>query len=505
MTRQKKLALNSITSLIYQVTALVCGFVLPRFLLAAYGDGVYGLTSSITQFLGFISLCEMGVGAVVQSALYKPLADGDDAETSRIVKSSDRFFKRIAYILVAYTVILMFVYPLLTRDFDYTYTLLLILVMSVSTFAQYYFGMTYRLLLTADQLGFIYYVLHSVSLVLNTAACVVMIRFGASIHAVKLATSLIFLLQPICLSIIARRKYKIDRKIALVGEPIKQKWNGITQHIAAVVLGNTGVMVLTILSTLENVAIYSVYFLVVNGVRQIIMSLTGGTQAMFGNMLAKGETETLDRSYSIFEWVMHTLVTVVFGATAALIMPFVSVYTNGVTDVNYAVPLFAVLITLAYAVYCIRVPYNTIVLAAGHYKQTQLSAIIEAAINIVVSVATVWRFGLVGVAIGTLCAMLYRTVYFAFYLQRNIINRKIGHFVKHILTDALVVILFALCLYFFNGAYQLKELTYTAWIVLALKVVGTMALPAILVNLVLHRRTMAEVLGALLKKKRRRA
>lgn len=505
MTRQRKLALNSITSLVYQVTALVCGFVLPRFLLSAYGDGVYGLTSSITQFLGFISLCEMGVGAVVQSALYKPLADGDDVELSRIAKSSDRFFKRIAYILVAYTVILMLVYPLVTKDFDYTYTLLLIFVMSISTFAQYYFGMTYRLLLTADQLGFIHYALHSVSLVLNTVACVVMMHFGASIHAVKLVTSLIFLLQPLCLSIIARRKYKIDRKIVLVGEPIKQKWNGITQHVAAVVLGNTDVMVLTLMSTLENVAIYSVYFLVVNGVKQIIMSLTGGTQAMFGNMLAKGETEALDRSYSIFEWVMHTLVTLVFGATAALIIPFVSVYTSGVTDVNYAVPLFAVLITLAYAVYCIRLPYNTVVLAAGHYKQTQWSAIIEAAINIIISVVTVWSFGLVGVAIGTLCAMLYRTVYFALYLQDNIINRKIVHFIKYILTDALTVILFALCLYFFKGAYQLTELTYTAWIILAIKVVGTIALPALIVNLVFNRRIMVMALSALVKKKRRGA
>ena len=65
------------------------------------------------------------------------------------------------------------------------------------------------------------------------------------------------------------------------------------------------------------------------------------------------------------------------------------------------------------------------VLAAGHYKQTQWSAIIEAAVNIAVSVVLVFKFGLTGVAIGTLAAMVYRTAYLARYLSRNIICRSI--------------------------------------------------------------------------------
>ena len=66
--------------------------------------------------------------------------------------------------------------------------------------------------------------------------------------------------------------------------------------------------------------------------------------------------------------------------------------------------------------YCLRLPYNAMVFAAGHYKQTQLSAIIEAVINIVVSVVLVSKWGLVGVAIGTFAAMTYRTLYLVLYL-----------------------------------------------------------------------------------------
>ena len=116
MTRKKKLLLNSSSSLIYQLVKLLCGFILPRLFLIHYGSAVNGLVSSITHFLGFITLAECGVSAVVQSALYKPLAEKDDIEISKIIISSERFFRKIAYLLIIYTVALMIIYPLVTSE-----------------------------------------------------------------------------------------------------------------------------------------------------------------------------------------------------------------------------------------------------------------------------------------------------------------------------------------------------------------------------------------------------
>lgn len=494
MTRKRKLMFNSVSSLVYQVITLICGFVLPRFFLAYYGSEVNGLVSSITQFLGFISLAECGVGAVVQSALYKPLAENDMREISRIVASSERFFKRIAYILLIYTAVLMVFYPLVTLDsFDYLFTLILIFVISISTFAQYYLGMTCRLLLNADQLGFIQYITHSVALVVNTVSCILLMRAGASVQFVKLTTSLIFLVQPVLLATIAKRKYKIDHKIQFTDEPLKQKWNGLAQHIATVILGNTDTVVLTLFSTLENVSVYAVYHLVVNGVKQIIVSATNGMQAMLGNMLAKGEKEELCNSFNKIEWLIHTLVTFVFSVTGILIIPFVRVYTAEITDAEYVVPVFAYLITLAQASYCFRLPYNIMVLAAGHYKQTQLSAIIEAAINVVVSVVLVFNFGLVGVAIGTLIAMTYRTLYLVYYLSKNILYRKISYFFKHILTDVITAAGLIVTVKFFSNFFVLGDLNYMSWIILAFKTSVVGIVICISVNFVMYGGEIKEI------------
>ena len=505
MTRSKKLILNTATSLLYQIVGIVCGFILPRILLETYGSAVNGAVSSITQFLGFITLCECGVGAVVQSALYKPLAENDTSEYSRIYRSSERFFRKIAWILVIYAAALMGVYPIIVLgEFDYFFTFFLVFVISISSFAQYYFGMTYRLFLSADQLGFIQLSLQSVLQIVNTVLSIVMMRSGASIHAVKLMTSLLFTLQPIVYTVAARKFYRIDRGIALTEEPLKQKWNGLAQHVASVVLGNADTVILTLFSTLENVSVYGIYHLVVNGVKQIVVSLTSGIQALLGNMLAKKEEKALLSAFSAFEWGMHTVVTIAFTVTGLLILPFVRVYTAGITDADYVVPTFAVLITLAQAAYCLRLPYNVMVLAAGHYKETQMSAIIEAVINVVLSILFVARFGLVGVAVGTLAAMAYRTVYLAWYLKKQILHRPISFFLMHLAVDVVIAGFSVGAVLLFPSLYTLGAITYGAWIVLAVKVGVTALLTSLLVNLLVYRKDCAAFARLVLTRLRRK-
>ncbi len=502
MGRKKKLMLNSVSSLLYQFTMIICGFILPRFFLTYYGSEVNGLVTSVTQFLGFIVLTECGIGPVVQSTLYKPLAENDMLMVSKIFLSSQHFFRRIAYILLGYTAVLMLVYPLLTlNSFDYLFTLILIFVISISTFAQYYLGMTYRLLLEADQLGFIQYTIHTAALILNTIFCILLMRGGASVQVVKLTTSLIFVMQPVLLSIIAKRKYQLERNIKLTEEPIKQKWNGLAHHISSVVLGNTDIVVLTLFSTLENVSVYGVYHLVVNGLRQIVLSMTNGIRAMFGNMLAKNETEELNHSFDRIEWVLHTLVTFVFSVAAVLIVPFVRIYTSDVTDANYIVPAFAYMITFAQAIYCFRLPYYIMVNAAGHYKQTQLSAIIEAVLNIVISVVFVFHFGLIGVAIGTAVAMLYRTIYLVVYLKNNILQRKLRYFIKHIIVDGCSAVILLVIVHAFPSFYMMQQMDYLGWFVLAVKVSLTGAAIMIFVNSLLYWNKIKQFTFRLMKMK----
>ena len=301
MNRKKLLALNTSSSLIFQLTTIICGFIVPRLILQTYGSEVNGLINSIMQFLAIIAFLELGVGAVIQSSLYKPLAEKDDVEISKIVVSGQKFFSRLATILLVYVFILMGIYPLIAKtNFGFLYTATMILVISISSFAQYYFGIVNSLLITANQRGYFSFNIQTITLILNTIACFILIKLGASIHIVKLTTSLIYLARPVILSLYVKKNYKINWKIKYNEEPIKQKWNGIAQHVASVILDSTDNIVLTLFSGLQAVSIYSVYNLVVSGVKRLLLSMTNGIQSLMGELLAKKEYERLNK---FFGWV----------------------------------------------------------------------------------------------------------------------------------------------------------------------------------------------------------
>lgn len=484
MSRKKKLLLNTGTGVLKQVITIICGFILPRYMLLYYGSAVNGVVSSITNFLSFISLLDMGVGAVIQANLYKPLAAGDNDQISRVVVSSERFFRRLAYIFIGYIAALCVAFPIFVNSsFSPLFSISLLIIISISTLAQYLFGMTYQLLLNADQRSFIQLIMQIGTIVLNTIFAIILMKMGASVHVVKLMTSVVYVLRPLGQAFYVKRHYNLNKRIKVVGEPIKQKWNGFSQHLAAVICQNIDVVVLTLFSTLENVSIYSVYFSVTNGVEQIVLTAATGLESLFGNMIAKGERETLSRTFNAVEWIIHTGVTIIFTIAGICVVPFVSVYTKGITDANYIAPVFGSILVMAYGSQCLRVPYFRVIKAAGHFKETQNGAYISAVLNIVITVSLVFKFGLVGTAIGTLVAMLYHTCYFVWYLRKNILERPVTHFLKYVSVDALVVV----GSYFATKIFTFAGESYGSWMIFAVEVAVTVIGVSGILNLILFR------------------
>ncbi len=482
-----------------QIVTIVCGFILPRAVLVAFGSEVNGLVNSIVQFLQIIAFLELGVGAVVQSALYKPLADRDFPAISKIIVSAQKFFRTLARILLVYVLLLVIAYPFIAKqDFGWAYTALLIGAISISSFAQYYFGAVDSLLLSADQHGYLQYTAQIVTVLMNTAACVLLIKLGAGIHVVKLTTAIIFLLRPIFMRWYIKRHYQIDRKIQYEGEPIQQKWNGIAQHVAAVVLDGTDNIVLTIFSTLSNVSVYSVYHLVVYGIKNLFLSLTGGIQSLIGELWAKRDIDGLHKTFGWFEWLTHTGTAMLFGCTGVLITAFVQVYTKGVTDVNYIQPLFAGLLVAANAGHCLRLPYNIMILAGGHYKQTQRCFIVAAVLNVGLSIGLVIPFGLIGVAIGTLVAMVYQTIWMAIYISKNLLQWNIKNFIKQILVDILTVAAGVAATFWI----KLGGVNYLSWILMAVEVAAIWVGIVLLINLLFYRKRLCDLFARVFKKEK---
>lgn len=493
--RSKKTIYNVTTGFILQIIAIINGFIIPKIIINNFGSNVNGLVSSITQFLGYITLLESGFCPLVKSLLYKPIAKKDKEEIQNILKASEKFFKKISIIFAIYIILLSVFYPLIVNNsFGYIYTLSLIIIISISSFAEYYFGMTYKLYLQSNQETYIINIIQTLTYFINIFLIILLSKIGANIHVIKMTSCIIFIFRPIVQNYYVNKKYNINLKNIDSNYNIKNKSDAMAQHIAAVIHGNTDITLLTFFSNFKLVSIYSIYNLVITGVKSIISSLTSGIDSSFGDMIAKEENENLNKKYNLYEIIYLIIVTIFFSCTLVLINPFVEIYTKEIKDLNYVRQTFGYLIVIAEFFWAIRQPYNELVKAAGHFKETKSGAVVECISNIIISLILILilKNKLIAVAIGTIAAMLIRTFELINYSNKKILKRSpIYSFKKVTLNIIECFIIFTICKYcpfFKNG-------NYLNWIINAIITFIISSIVTILLTIICYKDNINDVIN----------
>lgn len=484
--RKKRAMYNLLTSIVLQIVSIVCGLIVPKLIISTYGSNLNGLINSITQFLAYITLLESGFGPVILSILYKPIANKDKDKIERILKSSESFFRKISFIFIAYIIVLCFIYPIfINSNYDRIFTISLIIIISLSIFSEYFFGLTYSIYLQASQKKYIISIVRLVTTIINTIVICILVKNNCNILLVKLISTLIYVLRPIIQYIYAKKKCKINLKNVKEKEKIKEKWDGLSQHIAGTIYSNTDVTLLSLFSNLSEISVYGVYNMVISAVKNFISILTGSVEAGFGDMIAKKEENNLNKKFNIYEFIYFTTVTIIYSCTAVLIVQFVEVYTKGITDANYVRNIFAFILVTATFVHAIKSIYNTLAFTAGKFKETHNGSWIEAGSNLLISVCLVFKYGIVGVAIGTLISVFIRCIEFMIFTSKNVLNRDI----KKTFFRVLLCFLQYFSIYFVcKFILDFNATSYLSWILWAIVVVFVSILIVLPINIVFYKK-----------------
>ena len=439
-----KSKLNILMTVLCQIVAVACGIVIPRTMIKNFGSAAYGITTSIAQFLSYISLIEGGIARVARAELYYPLVEKNDYEISRVYYAIKRFFRNVGLIFILYTAALSFVYYDIAHVTDMSRELvfLLIWVISISSLAKYMGGLANLTLLNADQKQYIGSTIVLLTTTLNALMISILANSGQSILTVKTASSIVFVLQPLGYALFVRRQYKLQNPGKNISQ-LKQKWTGIGQHIAYFLHTNTDVVLLTLFSDIRLVAVYNVYKLVISNIRKIAGSFTGGMEAAFGELISMGEQKKLQNSFWNYKFLLSFVSIILFGTTALMIIPFIKLYTKGINDADYIRPMFAVILLFAETVDCLVHPCCSLPISANKLKETRWGSYAEAVVNIGLSMLLIWWNPLVGIALGTLCAALIKAMYYMFYSAKHILHIRFRLLIKNFLFTTLSIALFA--------------------------------------------------------------
>ena len=193
--------------------------------------------------------------------------------------------------------------------------------------------------------------------------------------------------------------------------------------------------------SMAEASVYYVYNLASSMFTSLFNSVSSAIIPYFGNMLVKKEDDRAQYQFDLMEYIYLIIIFTIYTCMYSLMMSFVGLYTKGATDANYNRQILAVLFVIMGVIQNIRIPSMIIICAAGHYKETQSRAIIEAGINLLTSIVLISTIGIEGAVIGTICAFLYRSVDSVIYCARFFMKQSLSRTIARAARNGLMMII----------------------------------------------------------------
>lgn len=426
MNRTKIFLSNSFSSLIQQIILFASGFIVLKVILTNYGSEVNGFINSITQFVGYFKLVEAGLSGAAIYALYKPLADKDINLRNVILTSSKKLYYRAGFLFLGLMIVFAIIYPLFINLDTYNYwtNVLLILILGISTIIDFFIMAKYRVLLTADQKLYVISIASSVQLLISTGVFVICSAYNVNLLAMYTLSVLTVFIRVIFLKTYVKKMYKnLQFNLQENTKLLAQRWDVLYNQILNVIQNGAPLIIVTVCTQdLKLVSVFAVYSLIIGGINNVLNIFKGGLYTGFGDLLARNEHDKLNRVFNEFETVFHYILVVIITITTVVFIPFIEIYTNGISDIKYADFYLVLLFVLNCYLYNLKVPHGMLIIGAGHYKKTRKAVTIQGLILLVLGFTLTPIYGIYGVLVSSIASNLYRIIEMIIYIPKNIID-----------------------------------------------------------------------------------
>lgn len=426
MNKAKKFFVNLGMSIVSQVIILFLGFVIPRIIMLSYGSDTNGLTSTITQIFTYLSLLEAGISQATRNKLFKPINEDNRGEISYWLSVSRHYFRKISAIYFCVVLVIAFIFPLVLKtNVGYWTVTFYILFEGLTSVVSFYFINTWVAFLTAK--GDMY-VVNSLTL-LNKLLCygvkILLALFGLNIALIQVGFFAVSIIQVVLYFIYMKKKYNwIDYSVPVKDAALSDRNSYIIIEIAWTIFSSTDMILLSVFVSTQMSSVYSVYnlpFVALN-------SLLNAVYCALNYNLGITYHENLQKYMKVHDMFNSLFVggmTILMSVTYVLLIPFIKLYTQGVTDVNYIYPILPLLFCLVQMLSWSRMVSGNLFGVAGKIRSVVTISVVEAVTNLTLSVILVQIWGIVGVLIATVAALPLKLIYCNYMADKMILKRSL--------------------------------------------------------------------------------
>lgn len=416
---------NIISNIFGKILIIILGIIVPKLIIENFGSETNGLLASISGIFVYLNLLEMGIGGASRQALYRPITENNQDKINSIMSATNVFYQKTGVYFLACISILAFLFPIILKsEIEYFEIVLIILVTAISSLINYFFSAKYVVLINADNKGHVINIINSFTSVIISLTKIVLILNSFDILTVQISFSLINVFKAFILKLYISKNYKnLNLNVKPDMESISQKSYVIVHQMADIVFKNTDVLILSVFCGLKVASVYAIYNTIYSHIAFIPEAFYNGIVSSFGQLYTENK-ERFKKIYNFYEVYYVGLIFVFFVVTYVLLIPFMQLYTNDMNDFNYIDQKLSLMFFAVYILSYLRSPSLTLINITGQFKSTQMSAVIEMIINLIISLILVNKIGIYGVLVGTIVALIYRSIDLNLYTSKNILFRS---------------------------------------------------------------------------------
>lgn len=418
--RVKKSIRNAEVNLVFYFLTLFLTFFSRKIFLDNLGADFVGLTSTLSNILGYMNLAELGIGSCISFFLYKPLQENRQEEINELLSVFGYLYRCIGYIILIVGIIISLFFPFIFHNNELGFGIVYFAFYSILASSLIGYFINYRqILLTADQKGYIVAIYFQSSRIVLIALQIYMALLFRNIYVWVALEFLFSLFGCIVLN------WKIDKEYPWLntnknaGKEFLKKYPTILTNTRQIfihkikdfILNKSDELFVFIFVSLKMVAYYGNYTMIVAKIGLLFSSVLDSTYAGVGNLIAEGNKQNIMKVFWELMTIRHFVAGFIFFSIYHFIEPFISIWLGPEYILSHTILL---LLCVHIYISTSRGVVDMFNHAYGLYADTW-SAWTELIINVCTTLIAGFYWGIIGILLGKICSTLLIIVFWKPY------------------------------------------------------------------------------------------
>ena len=471
--RTEKSILNVESNFFLYAFRSVMMFIVRTFFIKVLGKDVLGLDGLYTNILLVLSITELGISNAINFSLYKPLSQKDYDKVSVLMSFYKKIYRIIGFIIIVLGLLILPFLGKIIVEAPNNLNIYIIFLLYLFDTANLYFISYKETLILADQNNYLLTRTNFVFYLLMYLLQIGGLIFFKSYILYIVIRIIVSLVQRFAINKFISQKYQMisfnskkkvnDKDLKIIKTNVK----GLVFHrVGNYVINGTDNIIISAFLNLATVGMYTNYLSITMMSNSLLASSYKAITASFGNLIAMEDKGMQEQVFQKINFAGHLLYGFVTIAFIVLINKFVEIWLGS----DYLLSQITItVICINFYLDGMKQCIDSIKDAAGVYDQDKYVPILQAIVNIAVSLILVKPLGVLGIVLGTCVSHIVLPVWNRPYIiYKHVFNTSPKNYYINYVKNIMVLVITTFLIYYVIGLlkFKLNILTFIVYCII---------------------------------------